>query len=137
MGATKYSAYKKEHIELARIFKALAHPARIAIVEKLLSNKNLNCKGLSDFIDLAQSTISEHMKVLQESGILGVITENNNAYYQVLENRLEILTQHLNFLKKNTPIQDIFKENIYVSPLYSFESAYFMCMNSGDTNNSA
>jgi ArsR family transcriptional regulator len=133
MGATKYSAYKKEHIELARIFKALAHPARIAIVENLLSNKNLNCKGVSVNIDLAQSTISEHMKVLHDAGVLGVITENNNAYYQVLENRLEVLAEHLNFLKKKIYIQNIFKENIYVRPMYSFDSAYFMSLNSGYT----
>jgi DNA-binding transcriptional ArsR family regulator len=129
MGATKYSAYKKEHIELARIFKALAHPARIAIVENLLSNKNINCKGLSEYIDLAQSTISEHMKVLHEAGIIGVITENNNAYYHVLENRLKILSEHLNFLKKKIAIENIFKENIYVRPIYSFESAYFLSNN--------
>jgi DNA-binding transcriptional ArsR family regulator len=118
MGATKYSAYSENQIELAKLFKALAHPARIAIFELLLNNDDLNCKALSEKIDLAQSTISEHLKVMFDAGLLGVRTVDNNAYYKVLESKIieksKLLENALNILKKSK----INYKKVYVKPTF-------------------
>ena len=97
MGATKMHFYTDHQIEMARLCKALGHPARIAIVEKLIEEENLNCTDLRFFVPLAQSTISRHLKELQESGILGFKVVGNNCYYYI--NR-ETITQVIEYLTK-------------------------------------
>jgi ArsR family transcriptional regulator len=59
--------------ELARLAKALGHPARVAIV-RLLSDGDCVCGAIVDRIPLAQATVSQHLKVLKEAGwITGTI----------------------------------------------------------------
>ena len=60
--------------ELARLAKALGHPARVAIVRLLLSDGDCICGAIVDRIPLAQATVSQHLKVLKEAGwITGTI----------------------------------------------------------------
>lgn len=54
--------------ELARLAKALGHPARAAIVRLLLNGGECVCGGIVDRIPLAQATVSQHLKVLKEAG---------------------------------------------------------------------
>ena len=57
-----------EDEELARLAKALAHPARVAIVRLLLEGGECVCGGIVDRLPLAQATVSQHLKVLKEAG---------------------------------------------------------------------
>jgi hypothetical protein len=50
MGATKMHLYKDHQIDMAKLCKALGHPARIAVVEKLFEEDNLNCTDLRYYI---------------------------------------------------------------------------------------
>ena len=95
MGITKNHIHTQEQVELARLFKALGHPARIAIVDNLLKHKSLNCTDLGSYIQLAQSTISAHIKELHSVGILAVRVVGNNAYYQIHKVVLEQMTDYL------------------------------------------
>ncbi len=54
--------------ELARLAKALAHPARVAIVRLLIEGGECVCGGIVDRLPLAQATVSQHLKVLKEAG---------------------------------------------------------------------
>lgn len=55
---------------LARLAKALGHPARVAIV-RFLSHQESCCHGdLADLLPLAKSTVSEHLKVLERVGLV-------------------------------------------------------------------
>jgi ArsR family transcriptional regulator, arsenate/arsenite/antimonite-responsive transcriptional repressor len=54
--------------ELARLAKALGHPARAAIVRLLLEGGECVCGGIVDRLPLAQATVSQHLKVLKEAG---------------------------------------------------------------------
>jgi DNA-binding transcriptional ArsR family regulator len=54
--------------ELARLAKALAHPARATIVRFLLAGGDCICGGIVDRLPLAQATVSQHLKVLKEAG---------------------------------------------------------------------
>ena len=56
--------------ELADLAKALAHPARVRILKLLLEKQNCICGEIVDELDLAQSTVSQHLKILKEVGLI-------------------------------------------------------------------
>ena len=67
--------------DLALIAKALSHPARIRIIRLLLSEKTCIGGDIVDVIGLAQSTVSEHLRILKASGIIsGEITRPRVCY---------------------------------------------------------
>jgi len=65
MGLTKTQIFDVQQNELATIFKVLAHPARIAILQYISSQKGCICNDIVDEIGLAQPTISQHLKELK------------------------------------------------------------------------
>ena len=67
--------------DLALIAKALSHPARIQIIRLLLSKKTCIGGDIVDVIGLAQSTVSENLRILKASGIIiGEITRPRVCY---------------------------------------------------------
>jgi DNA-binding transcriptional ArsR family regulator len=56
--------------ELANLCKALGHPARVKIVRILVRKNACICGDIVDELPLAQSTVSQHLKVLKESGLI-------------------------------------------------------------------
>jgi ArsR family transcriptional regulator len=56
--------------ELAALAKALAHPARVQIVRILVRKTTCICGDIVDELPLAQSTVSQHLKVLKEAGLI-------------------------------------------------------------------
>lgn len=70
MGATKSTQFTKEQNKLADLFKALAHPARIAILQLLIQKQSCICGDIVDELPLSQSTISQHLKELKKAGII-------------------------------------------------------------------
>lgn len=55
---------------LLRIFKALSHPVRYRMVRYMVENPHCITGDLVEFSELAQSTVSQHLKVLRESGLV-------------------------------------------------------------------
>jgi len=55
---------------LAQLAWAVAHPARVRIVRLLLSRQACMCGEIVDEMPLAQSTVSQHLKILKESGLI-------------------------------------------------------------------
>ena len=56
--------------KLARFCKALGHPVRVRIVKLLLSVDTCVCGDIVEKLPLAQSTVSQHLKVLKEAGLI-------------------------------------------------------------------
>lgn len=56
--------------ELARLAKALAHPIRIRILRLLARTPAHQCSQIVDELPLAQSTVSEHLRVLRAAGLI-------------------------------------------------------------------
>jgi ArsR family transcriptional regulator len=56
--------------ELAKLGWAIAHPARVRILRILLAREVCVCGELVDRLPLAQSTVSQHLKILKESGLI-------------------------------------------------------------------
>ncbi len=65
----------------AKIARALAHPARISILRILAGRSTCFCGDLTDLLPLAQSTISQHLKVLSTAGLISATAEGvRNCY---------------------------------------------------------
>jgi ArsR family transcriptional regulator, arsenate/arsenite/antimonite-responsive transcriptional repressor len=56
--------------ELALLAKALGHPARVQIVRLLVRREACVCGNIVDELPLAQSTVSQHLKVLKDAGLI-------------------------------------------------------------------
>jgi predicted transcriptional regulator len=70
MGTTKTQIFNNKQNELAVIFKVLANPARIAILQYISTQKSCICNDIVDEIGLAQPTISQHLKELKSIGLI-------------------------------------------------------------------
>lgn len=56
--------------ELATFAKALGHPARVRILRILTRRESCICGDIVEELDLAQSTVSQHLKVLKDAGLI-------------------------------------------------------------------
>lgn len=102
MGTTKYQIYTQEQIEMARLFKALAHPARLAIVENILRYDSISGKDLQFYIALSQSTISQHLKELYVAGIIDIRADGNKSIYSIKKLAMMEIVKCLNqFITQN------------------------------------
>ena len=69
-GARRGAKSAAKDLDLARLAKAVAHPARIAIVKFLSQSGECQCGAIVDRLPLAQATVSQHLKVLKEAGLI-------------------------------------------------------------------
>jgi ArsR family transcriptional regulator len=76
-------AFNPDDVLLARRIKALAHPARLAIVRALREANRCSCGDIVRYLPLAQSTVSQHLKVLREAGIIRGEIEGPRSCYWV------------------------------------------------------
>jgi DNA-binding transcriptional ArsR family regulator len=81
LGATKTTLFSLQQNELAIMAKALAHPARIAILQHLLATDSCICGDLSSQLGLAQPTISQHLKELKNIGLIQGTIEGTSICY--------------------------------------------------------
>ena len=70
MGRSHTDAFSARDNRLARFAKALAHPARVAILRHLIKKQSCMCGDIVDELPLSQSTVSQHLKALQEAGLI-------------------------------------------------------------------
>ncbi len=70
MGATKTEEFTNKENKTAKYAKALAHPARIAILQLLVKQQSCICGDIVDELPLSQSTVSQHLKELKEAGLI-------------------------------------------------------------------
>ena len=89
MGATKTEHFSQEQNEIATLAKALGHPARIAILEYLLSVDACICGDIVNELPLAQPTVSQHLKELKNAGLIKGSIEGNAICYCIDEKTLE------------------------------------------------
>lgn len=81
MGATKTDLFTKKQNDLANMAKALAHPARIAILQELVKLNACVCGDLVTELGLAQPTISQHLKELKNAGLIQGTIEGTSVCY--------------------------------------------------------
>lgn len=77
--------------ELAKLAWALAHPARLRILSILRERSACLCGDLVERMPLSQSTVSEHLKVLREAGLVQAEADGTRTCYIVSEQGLQRL----------------------------------------------
>jgi len=79
--------------ELAALAKALGHPARVQIVRFLLSRDSCMCGDIVEHLPLAQSTVSQHLKMLKEAGLIRGAIDGPRVCYCVEPKALKRLKE--------------------------------------------
>jgi len=85
MGVTKAFEFSAKENQLATYAKALAHPARIAILQFLLKKQACMCGDIVEELPLSQSTVSQHLKELKEAGLIKGTIEGAKVCYCIDE----------------------------------------------------
>ena len=85
MRITKSEIFTARQNKIATMLKALAHPARIAIIQQLSKAEHCICSEFVDELGLAQPTISQHLKELKNTGIIKRCVEGKSISYCIDE----------------------------------------------------
>ncbi len=85
MGATKSYEFSVKENRLAKYAKALAHPARVAIIKLLASKQTCICGDIVEELPLSQSTVSQHLKELKDAGLIKGEIEGAKVCYCIDE----------------------------------------------------
>lgn len=91
MATTTLDGYTKKDVRMSEMLKALAHPARIAIVRLLARKNSCVCGEIVDQLPLAQATVSQHLKALKEVGIIQGDLEGSSTCYCLNKKTIEEL----------------------------------------------
>lgn len=97
MGASKIINYSEEELLIAKFAKALSHPARVAIIRLLLQKQSCVCGDIVEDLPIAQSTVSQHLKELKESGLIKGNIDGASICYCI---DMEVLKTANNILNK-------------------------------------
>jgi DNA-binding transcriptional ArsR family regulator len=103
MGITKSSLFSDPQNQLAQIFKALGHPARVAILEYLLKAKSCICGDIVNELPLAQPTISQHLKELKSAGIIKGTVEGTSVCYCLDSKNLMMVQTFIETISSSNP----------------------------------
>lgn len=98
MGITKTEIFTREQNQLAVMLKALAHPARLAILQRIIASNTCICGDLVSELSLAQATISQHLKELKNAGLIKGSIEGTSICYCINADAWALLKGSLNNL---------------------------------------
>ncbi|MDQ6608920.1 MAG: metalloregulator ArsR/SmtB family transcription factor [Bacteroidota bacterium] len=95
MGITKAHHFSTKENKIALYAKALAHPARVAILQFLAKQSSCVCGDIVDEIPLSQSTISQHLKELKAAGLIKGDIDGAKVCYCINEKEWKAAHQYL------------------------------------------
>ena len=75
--------------QLMKVAKALSDPTRFGILQSIASREEICCGYLADQFQVAQATVSHHLKILLESGLIGIRREGQFNYCRALLGTLD------------------------------------------------
>lgn len=91
------------HDRIAQLAKALAHPARVRVVETLLRRQTCIGCDIVEEIGLAASTTSEHLRILKEAGLIAGEIARPRVCYSLNPAAVRPLRQFLEIIEAATP----------------------------------
>lgn len=105
MPTHKKASFSKDEQELAALAKALSHPARISILKELARRDTCICGEIVEVLPLAQSTVSQHLKELQQAGLISGTVEGAKSCYCINRAAFERFEKILGAFFQNTQSQ--------------------------------
>lgn len=104
MAYSKEDQFDPKERSLADFAKALAHPARLAILKRLARENSCVCGQIADAIPLAQSTVSQHLKALKGAGLIQGEIDGPKSCYCINNDAFKHLAHLMSdFLKSVEP----------------------------------
>lgn len=101
MSTRKNPTFDEELKQRARLFKALAHPARLAILEYLAEIKTCITGDIAEELPLSRTTVNQHLKELKKADLIKGTVEGVKTNYCLNEKALHELRVEVNdFLNK-------------------------------------
>lgn len=98
MNKSKNTEFSQEFQNIARFAKAISHPARVAILERLAEKNSCICGQIVEVMPLSQSTVSQHLKELKDAGIINGTIQGPASCYYINYNNLKKNFESLNNL---------------------------------------
>ena len=95
MGVTRTEIFTEEQNKLSVMLKAIAHPARIAILQRIMIANTCICGDLVGELGLAQATISQHLRELKNAGLIQGTIEGVSVCYCIDSESWDLLKDHL------------------------------------------
>jgi len=89
MALARKDDFPDRDLQLAEWCKALAHPARVAILKELAARKECVCGELVLRLPLAQSTVSQHLKALKAAGLVYGEVDGPRSRYCINQKNFE------------------------------------------------
>jgi DNA-binding transcriptional ArsR family regulator len=102
----KKAAFSAKEQSLAEFAKALAHPARIAILKVLAEKNECICGQIVDVLPLAQSTVSQHLKELKNAGLIDGTVDGPRSCYCINWKAFEKFNTEFNGLFNNLRVKN-------------------------------
>jgi DNA-binding transcriptional ArsR family regulator len=100
MGTSHTESFSEAHLVLSDLFKALGHPARLAIVQAIAAQKACVCGEFVEITGLSQATVSQHLKELKTAGLIQGSIEGPKTCYCLTSEALEALHSAINHLQR-------------------------------------
>jgi len=91
--------------EAASIGKALGDPSRMNLYTYVASNKELFCGQICEYQALSGATISHHLRVLQQAGLISSKREGQFIYYRAVPQRLKDYCDYLSALRRPSSVR--------------------------------
>jgi DNA-binding transcriptional ArsR family regulator len=101
MAVHKKEIFSLKEQDLAAFAKALAHPARIAILKVLADKNECICGEIVEVLPLAQSTVSQHLRELKEAGLISGTVDGPRSCYCINWKAFELFNEEFNQLFKS------------------------------------
>lgn len=95
---TRETGFDAGVVRTARWARALAHPARVTILTLLARRRTCVCGEIVDDLPLAQSTVSQHLRVLREEGLIRGEVDGTRSCYYIDADRVSAMMEDLNRL---------------------------------------
>ena len=86
----------KKIIKIADVLKAIAHPARLQVLEQLHLHGPMSVSEIVEKINIEQSLLSHHLSKMKDKGILNATRDGKNIYYEVADKELPKIFECIN-----------------------------------------
>jgi len=107
MISNKRALFSGDLQKTATLFKALSHPARLAILEYLAETKTCITGDIADELPLSRTTVNQHLKELKDVGLIKGTIDGVKKNYCINQDKLNLLRENFNefFEKIDTGFQ--------------------------------
>jgi DNA-binding transcriptional ArsR family regulator len=95
MAYSKKEQFKDPDIKISRFAKALAHPARVAVLKILFERGTCICGDFVEALPLSQSTVSQHLNELKGAGIVNSRIDGPRVAYTIDDRNWALAKHHL------------------------------------------